>query len=477
MAGVVAGAAPAVLAGKIKGSNARVAVVGAGLAGLTCAYRLKQAGIHATLYEANTRVGGRCWTRRTDFAEGQIAEHGGELIDQSHTRIRQLAQELRLPLDNLLAAEQNGTEPIYYFKGSRYTYAEATRDLKAIWQTLHRDVQEAGYPTLYNRSTPRGIALDAMSITDWLNEAVTGGVNSRLGQLLDVAYTIEYGAESEMQSALNLIYLLGYNSPGQFSLFGASDEKYHVRGGNDLIAATLATELGSQVVTGSALVAVRENEAGSITLTFQGDSGMVEATADKVVFALPFSILRDVVDLSLANWSDLKMLAIEQLAMGTNSKLNVQFSKRHWRSLGYNGESYADTGYQVTWEVTRGQAGQGGILVDFTGGDIGNTFGTGTPAERAQQFLAQVEPVFPGLTAKWNGRATIDYWPGNPFSRGSYPYWKVGQCTLFGGVEQEREGNAFFCGDHTSVDAQGYLEGAVETGERAAGEVLADLRG
>ena len=92
-------------------------IVGGGLAGLTCAYRLKQAGYRADLYEASDRLGGRCWTRRGDFLGGQIAEHGGELIDQGHTQIRQLAQQLGLSLDNLLAAEANGTEPFYYFDG------------------------------------------------------------------------------------------------------------------------------------------------------------------------------------------------------------------------------------------------------------------------------------------------------------------------------------------------------------------------
>jgi len=90
-------------------TSSRVVVVGAGLAGLTCAYRLKRSGIIATVYEANTRLGGRCWARRGDFAQGQIAERGGELIDQGHTTIRHLAQELHLPLDNLLVAEPNGS--------------------------------------------------------------------------------------------------------------------------------------------------------------------------------------------------------------------------------------------------------------------------------------------------------------------------------------------------------------------------------
>ena len=140
-------------------TSARVVVVGAGLAGLTCAYRLKRSGIVATVYEANTRLGGRCWTRRGDFAQGQIAERGGELIDQGHTTIRHLAQELGLPLDNLLAAEPNGSTIRPYFDGVAYSYRDTVRDLKRIWQPLHRDLIEAGYPTLYNSYTTRGAQL------------------------------------------------------------------------------------------------------------------------------------------------------------------------------------------------------------------------------------------------------------------------------------------------------------------------------
>src|SRR5262245_50280434 len=188
-------------------TSARVVVVGAGLAGLTCAYRLQRSDIIATVYEANTRLGGRCWTRRGDFAEGQIAEHGGELIDQGHTRIRQLTQELGLPLDNLLAAEPNSSELFFHFDGKAYPYAQSVDDLKEIWQPLHRDLSEASYPTLYNNYTPRGAQLDQMSNIDWINATVPGGLSSPLGQLLDVAYTIEYGAECDRQSALNLLYL------------------------------------------------------------------------------------------------------------------------------------------------------------------------------------------------------------------------------------------------------------------------------
>lgn len=452
----------------------RIAVVGAGLAGLTCAYRLKQAGYAATVYEGSDRIGGRCWTLRGAFDEGQMIERGGELIDQGHTAIRHLAQELGLQLDNLLRAEQNGTEPLYHVLGRAYSYEEASRDIKAVWRKLHRDLSEASYPTRYDQYTQRGWELDHMSIIDWINESVPGGVDSPLGRLLDVAYNIEYGGESSEQSALNLLYLLGYSGQGRLRIFGPSNEKYHVRGGNDQIPARLAAALEGQIVTDARLTAIRRNGSGTYRLTFSNSVSTWDVTADHVVLTLPFSMLRHV-DYSQAEFSPVKQMAIAELPMGTNTKFQLQFIRRHWRDLGCNGETFADTGYQCTWEVTRGQEGQGGILNNFTGGNIGASFSAGSLSERAAQFLQQLEPVMPGISQHYNGKVHLEYWTGNRWTRGSYSYWKVGQYTRFAGAEGERSHNCHFAGEHTSVDFQGYLNGAVETGERAAQEVLDTL--
>jgi len=455
------------------GATPRVVVVGGGLAGLTAAYRLGQAGITAQLHEASQRLGGRCWSGTLG---GQVYEHGGELIDQGHTQTRQLAQSLGLALDNLHQAEQNGTEPLFYFDGRPYTFTDATNDLKGIWQKVHSDVSAASYPTLYNVSTERGRELDAMSIVDWINESVPGGIGSRLGQLLDVAYNIEYGAESSQQSSLNLLYLLGYSGQGQLRIFGPSNEKYHVTGGNDQITTALGQRLAGQVTLGSELVAIVRNANGTYALTFNQGGTRTQVAADQVVLALPFSILRSSVDWKKAGFDSRKATAIRELGMGTNSKLHAQFSTRHWRALGCNGDTFADTGYQSTWEVTRAQSGTAGILVDYTGGTIGASFGSGTPVDRARQFCAQIEPLLPGITSRFNGKATVDFWPAYPWTKGSYSYWKVGQYTKFAGAERERSGNCHFAGEHTSVDFQGYLNGAVESGERASAEILADLK-
>jgi monoamine oxidase len=454
----------------------RIVVVGGGLAGLTAAYRLKQAGYAAQVYEASDRTGGRCWSIRGVFADGQIAEHGGELIDTGHQAMRQLVQELGLVTDDLLAGEPNGTEDFYLFDGQPYSFDQATNDLKAIWQQIHSDTSAASYPTLYNLSTQRGRELDAMSIADWINAFVPGGITSKLGQLLDIAYNIEYGAETSQQSSLNMLYLLGYAGPGNLRIFGKSNEKYHVRGGNDQVPALLTQALGAQITLGSELVAIKRNADGTYALTFKQGSKTKAVAADHVVLALPFSIMRSSVDWSQAGFGPVKSRAIREQGMGTNSKLHVQFTDRHWYGLGNNGNTYADTGYQNTWEVTRSQPGRSGVLVDYTGGDIGASFGSGTPTTRAQQFLKQLEPVLPGISAKFNGRATIDFWTAYPWTKGSYSYWKVGQYTAFAGSERERSGNCHFAGEHTSVDFQGYLNGAVDSGENAADEILADLK-
>jgi monoamine oxidase len=452
----------------------KIAIIGAGLAGLTCAYRLKQAGLTAQVYEASSRIGGRCWTIH-DF-DPLVGEHGGELIDQGHQAMRQLVQELGFTLDNLLQSQPNGTEDFFYINGSKYTEDQLLVDLNGLYQKLHKDTAAASYPTLWNSYTQRGWELDHMSIIDWLDESIpNGGSKSNLGRVLDIAYNIEYGAECSQQSALNLIYLLGYQGQGQFRVFGKSNEKYHVRGGNDQVASALANQLAGQISTDTPLTSIRRNGDGTFTLGF-GDTNV---SADHVVLALPFSLLRSV-NYSKAGFEPLKVTAIKELPMGTNSKLHVEFKDRFWYAAGNNGNTYADTGYQNTWEVSRAQGGGKGkgLLIDYTGGDIGASFGSGTPSSRAQQFMSQLQPLFPGINvaSRWTGRATVDFWTANPWTKGSYSYWKVGQYTKFSGMEYARQGNCHFCGEHTSQDFQGYLNGAVETGERVAGDILGDLK-
>lgn len=457
-------------------TSADIVIIGAGLAGLSAAYDLRKAGYKATVIEAADRIGGRCYTDRTTFG-GQIAERGGELVDTGHEAVLGLVSEFGLGLTNLVEAEPAGTQPFYYFNGKPWSYADAQKALAVVAERAAADAEAADFPTTYNSSTKRGRELSAMSIDDWIKAKVPGGLSSNAGKLLSTAYTIEYGANSGAQSALNLIYLFGYQESEEISLFGPSDEVYHVTGGNDLIVSNLAARLTGQITTGTALRALRRTSAGKWSVVVGPSSGSGSSstiTADRVILALPFSLLKSV-DLSKAGFPARKLLAINNLKMGTNTKLHLQFTSRVWNKLGNNGETFSDLGYQNTWEVTRGQSGSQGILVDFTGGTIGADFATQSTTAYAKRFLKQAEPVLPGLTNAWNGKASLEYWTGYAWTRGSYSYYSPGQYTTFTGVEQEEVNGCHFAGEHTSLEFQGYMNGAVETGQRAAQEVITAL--
>ena len=457
----------------------KIVVVGAGLAGLNAAYTLRQAGYTAEIHEASDRIGGRCWTHRGAFADGQIAEHGGELIDQGHTHIRQLAQGFRAQAQQQQpgAGGANDAELLGWFDGA--PLSPKTRGC----QTTSRRRGRRSMPMCAQRAIRQPVRdLDrarAASSTTCRSSTDGGDLRGR-DQLPDRAVprtlpTTSSTAPSHRAELTREFSLLAYRGPGNLRLFGASNEKYHIAGGNDQITDRLARGAAGADHDRVGLVALRGTPRARSRSPSQAD-GDEDDYADKVVLALPFWILRSSVDISKASSEPLKLVAINEQGMGTNSKLHVQFSSRFWRAQGVNGDTFSDTGYQNTWEVTRAQGGTSGILVDYTGGTIGASFGSGTPESRAKQFLAQIEPVLPGATKAWNGKASIDFWPGYRWTKGSYSYWKVGQYQRFAGMEARRQGNCLFAGEHTSIDFQGYLNGAVETGQRAAAEILADLK-
>jgi monoamine oxidase len=473
------------------GSPPSIAIVGAGISGLNAALTLQDRGVPAAVYEASHRVGGRMHSDRSGyFANGQVSEWAGELIDTNHTAVLALAQRFGLAVDDLLGAEPAGSTDSYWFLGGRYSVAQADADFVPVREAAKKDLNAAGYPTLWNKQKPAGVVLDHMSIYEWIETRVPGGHGSAFGRLLDVAYTEEYGGETTDQASLNLIYLLGYQpSPKGFAVFGVSDEKFHVRGGNERLPEAMAAVL-PDVRTGWRMTAVAREADGTARLSFETPLGATTVATDRVILALPFSVLRTL-DISQAGFDERKRLAIAELGAGRNAKLQLQFASRYWNTSGpwgvSNGNSYSDLGYQNTWEVTRGQPGATGIIVDYTGGDATSAFTPSAPystadddpkvAGYARDFLRQLEIVWPGITRRWNRKATLSTPLLDPNLLGSYSYWRVGQYTTFAGYEAVPQGPIHFAGEHCSRDFQGYMEGAAREGMRAANEVVHSLTG
>jgi monoamine oxidase len=388
-----------------------------------------------------------------------------------------------------VGAEPNSSEPTYSFGGAYYPYKTACSDFAAVHNAVQKDSQTFTWPVTYGSTDTGGIALSNLSLYDWIETRVPGGHASPMGELLDVAYVIEYGGDTRDQTALNLIGLLDYQpSPGQFNVFGLSDERYHVRGGNDQLPKAMAAALAQPVRTGWQLTALARNADGTQTLTFTAGGRTQSVVADQTVLALPLGVLQRL-DLSRAGFDATKTGSISSMRMGKNCKLQLQFSKRGWNTTGAwpgvsNGETYADTGYQNTWDVTRAQPGLAGILVDYTGGSTAAAYSTTTPftdqgsaqtTAWARTFLSQLEPVLPGVGKTWNKRVAMSVWHANPYSYGAYSYWPVGYCHRYAGYERVRQGNVHFAGEHCSIDFQGYMEGGATEGQRAAVELLGDL--
>ena len=447
-----------------------VVIVGAGIAGLACAHRLREAGRGVRVYEAQSRIGGRMLSLRGHFADGQVCELGGELIDSGHARIRTLAAELGLELDDLAQDPTAGFGDIWFHGGRRYAEHEILQAFAPLADAIARDAATLPDEQITYAAPGGAERLDLESMTRWLDRQ---GASGWLRELIEVAYTTEMGLECDEQSALNFLTFI---DPGTeaFRIFGESDERFHVRGGNDRIVQGLGAKLGDAIETGAVLEAVREDGDGRYVLSFKRGAGAFEARASQVVLAVPFTTLRQVrldVDLPRA-----KRRAIAELGYGTNAKLMIGFDERVWRTRhASSGASYSDLPLQTTWETSRMQPGAAGILTNFCGGRHGVAIGEGTPKQQADDAVRQLEAIYPGIgSARAGMREARFHWPSHPWSLGSYACLRPGQWTTLRGAMGERVGNLHFAGEHCAFDNQGFMEGGVESGEWVAQAILAE---
>ncbi len=449
-------------------SAEEVVVVGAGIAGLSCAWRLQQAGVRVRVFEAQDRVGGRMLSLRGHFADGQVCELGGELIDSGHLRMHALAAELGLELDDLASDPTAAFGEVWYCGGRRYDEHDILVAFAPLAEAIARDAASLPEADITWNAPGGSEALDGETISAWLDR---NGASGWLRRLIEVAYTTEMGLECEEQSALNLLTFI---DPGidRFRIFGESDERFHVRGGNDRIVTALAARLGNAVHTGHVLESVRAGADGRYTLAFARGAAVSDVRADRVVLAIPFTTLRRVrLDVELPVR---KRRAIDELGYGTNAKLMIGFGERVWRTRhASSGSSFSDLRLQTTWETSRLQDGAAGILTNFTGGRHGVAIGEGTPRLQADDAARQLEALWPGIAAARAGmREARFHWPSHAWSLGSYACFRPGQWTGLRGAIGEPVGQLHFAGEHCSFDNQGFMEGGCESGELVAAALL-----
>ena len=449
----------------------RVVIVGAGLAGLSCADRLQRAGITPAVFDANPdRLGGRCWTSR-GWADGQTAEHGGEFIDSRHRRMQGLARRFGLELSDLYAAPNPGSPRLWLNARLR-----RRSGLGPEWMLFERRIRAAAkrvgaYSAAHH--TRAAVEFDELTVADWLDRELPGGSRGVVGQYVWAEMASEFGLDATRLSALNLFYEYAESTPG-------ADERFHVAGGNDQTVSALAAALPDGTIRqGAELEALRERSDGRLRLRFGGGAG--EVIADHIVLAIPFTTLRRV-DLDRSGLSRRKRRCINELGMGTNAKVLMQFAARPHDYGDWNGYGYGDAPFVTWWESTLGQPGAGSIITTYFGGRSGaadlraaGAHAATVPRETTRN-LAGLDRGgrmrLDGITAGFTGQAWTDRWVSDPWARGSYAAFLPGQYTRYYGYAGRPEGRIHFAGEHTATANQGFLEGAVESGQRTAAEIL-----
>ena len=445
----------------------RIVILGGGTAGLTCAFRLQQAGLRSTIYEASPRIGGRMFSLQNFFPDDQTAELGGELIDTDHYAIRNLAQELGVELIDL--AYLDGSTGHDYFIDNKLYRADADwiEAFRPIAEMIRKDIgdDDQNCDVRWDQATEEGKRLDDMSVAEWIARHQLSGP---IVKVIEAAYVGEFGLQLDEQSALNLLCSVGTDED-TFGIFGASNERFRARGGNAMIPIRLAQEIQAPVETGTVVESIRNSGSG-FELTVRRGGSTKALKADVVITTIPLPVMRRL-DLKNLDLTAAQRGTIENLGYGTNSKMMVGLKARPWVEHNVTAYTFTDLPFQCCWDTSRGQSGQHAILTNFTGGRQGLVIGEGALQDRAKEFVAMADKVFPGTAAAYTGKAVRQIWPKYEWTGGSYTCYRPGQYQKYNGALEEPQGNLIFAGEHT-MEENGFMNAAVESGERAAKQVL-----
>ena len=445
-----------------------VAIVGGGLAGLSAGYTLKKSGVPFTLYEASGRLGGRTFTIPDAVVDGAWVDFGAEYVDTSHLHLINIAKELGIALTDLRA------DPLapktFHFEGRNITEKEIVDALSPYALSIQQDIDYLP-AELHYRNADQFRDLDARSITEYLQEK---GITGWLYRFLDMALVAEYAMACEEQSALNLLVLL--SSPIRYDehyhLFGAEHEVMKVNGGTASLAEALGKTLGDSVRTGWALKGI-EQQQDRHRLHFDTPEGEQELKPDLVILALPLPVLRQIN--RNFKFPDRKERSIAETGFGNAAKVAMGFTSRPWRELGFQGYTFTDVNDTVIWDSAQGVDIPGGSLSFIGGGKISEEFLKQSYAEITERWLGGAEKIYPGVKGAYNGRISKFCWSVNPLAGGSYTCYRKGQWSEFFGVDGEPVGNILFAGEHCSLEFQGYMNGAIETGLQAAQAVISRM--
>ncbi|MCB0643867.1 MAG: FAD-dependent oxidoreductase [Phaeodactylibacter sp.] len=446
----------------------RIVIVGGGIAGLNALHYLKKNNLDATVYEATGRTGGRIFTVQEAMGKGTWTEFGGEFIDTNHEDMWALAREFDIELiDYEQSSETALKKEAFFFEGQHRSLEETVTAFRSFAPKMAADMEKLDVDISYTSEDPFVKKLDKYSLSSYLKKI---GARGWIKKFIEVAYESEYGLSPKVQSSLNLTLLISPDtSKGEIALFGESDERYKVKGGNQRIPDALAQKYANHIELNRPLESLRQ-EGERYRLAFGGSSE--DVIADFVILALPFSILRQI-DMPI-EMSEVKRKCIDEIGYGTNSKLMLGMNSHFWRKQGFSGLTYSDNGIPNGWDNAQLQNGvdeAAGLSILF-GGPSGVQLGEGSVEFQKDKYLPLWDQIYKGASEQFNGKMMRMHWPSYEYNLGSYVCYTRKQFTSISGVEQLPVGNLFFAGEHCGGEFAGFMNGAAKSGREAAEGIL-----
>lgn len=412
-----------------------VIVIGAGFAGLAAAHYLKKKKIHVTVLEAGNRMGGRVFSFNVPD-ENLVVELGAEWVGKSHERIISLCDEFKLELFN----NQFETHLVYkgkYYGRDQWKYSE---NWKNKWNKLIEG---------YHKMTD--VQKKALDKYDWWRYLVNNGCDGMDLDLRELLDSTDFGESIRHVSAFAAL-----------AEYAESSEKnemdYKIRGGNGQLAVKLAERIGNENILLNHTVTKIEQTSGRVKV--HCSNGKI-FTADKIICCLPAFSMKKIH--WLPGLPPEKINAINALQYARINKHPVLFSERFWPE---DFDMVTDLPAHYFYNATKNQPGQKGILISYTIGDKAAVIANQDDAFHTSTIAQALKPGFGDVQNKmlkhWNY-----YWGNDEFSKGAYALYGIGQWFTVMPVLKKSFMNAFFAGEHVA-DWQGFMEGAINTGEEAA---------
>jgi len=442
-----------------------VVVVGAGLAGLAAASRLVDAGAEVVVLEARDRVGGRTLT--LPAADGTPLDHGGHWIGPTQDRIAALAERVGV---TSYPTYERGVN-IEFYDGRTYRYdgdildGDDSVNVAAIGQAIGElEAMAATVPLEAPWAAEQALAWDSQTVETWLQDRVS---SERVRAWLREIIRGTLAAEARDASLLHALFYI--RSAGGMALLigtggGAQERRFHQ--GAQTVSIRLAEALGDRVVLGAPARVVRQ-EAGGVVV----EAGGRALAGGRAILAVPPAVAGRIgYRPALPGWRN---QLTQRAPMGSVIKLHALYDEPFWRHEGLSGFAISDSGpVSVVYDDTP-EAGSLGVLVGFMEGEHARSWARRSPADRRAGVLARLADFF-GEPAGRPRELLERSWAEEEYSGGCYGgYFPPGVWTSVGQALREPVGRLHWAGTETATDWNAFMEGAVQSGERAADEVLA----